>query len=102
MKKPPPSASDTICAPATAPGRAAIAIIRLSGPQSRDAVTRLAGALPPPRMARRARLRDPETGDDLDDGLVLWFPSPRSVTGEDVAEFHVHGGRAVVDGVMQA
>ena len=62
----------------------------------------LAGVLPPPRTARRVRLHDPETGDGLDDGLALWFPAPRSVTGEDVAEFHVHGGRAVIDGVMRA
>lgn len=53
-------------------------------------------------MARRVRLRDPNTGDELDDGLALWFPSPRSLTGEDVAEFHLHGGRAVVSGVMTA
>ncbi|HVC53288.1 MAG TPA: tRNA uridine-5-carboxymethylaminomethyl(34) synthesis GTPase MnmE, partial [Stellaceae bacterium] len=102
MTNPAPPETDTIYAPATAPGRAAIAIIRLSGPQSRDAVMCLAGVLPPPRTARRVRLRDPETGDGLDDGLALWFPAPRSVTGEDVAEFHVHGGRAVVDGVMRA
>ena len=48
------------------------------------------------------RLRDPDSGGELDDGLVLWFPAPRSVTGEDVAEFHLHGGRAVVSGVMAA
>jgi tRNA modification GTPase len=47
-------------------------------------------------------LRDPDTGDELDDGLALWFPAPRSLTGEDVAEFHLHGGRAVVSGVMTA
>jgi tRNA modification GTPase len=53
-------------------------------------------------LARRVRLRDPDTGDDLDDGLALWFPAPRSLTGEDVAEFHVHGGRAVISSVMTA
>ncbi len=61
---------------------------------------RLCGAVPPARLARRVRLRDPETGAELDDGLALWFPAPRSLTGEDVAEFHLHGGRAVVSGVM--
>jgi tRNA modification GTPase len=60
----------------------------------------LCGAIPSARMARRVRLRDPDTGDGLDDGLALWFPAPRSLTGEDVAEFHLHGGRAVVSGVM--
>jgi len=52
--------------------------------------------VPPPRRARHARLRDPAGGGDIDDGLVLWFPAPASVTGEDVAEFQVHGGRAVL------
>jgi tRNA modification GTPase len=63
---------------------------------------RLCDAVPPARVARRVRLRDPDSGGELDDGLVLWFPAPRSVTGEDVAEFHLHGGRAVVSGVMAA
>jgi tRNA modification GTPase len=57
--------------------------------------------LPPPRSARRAYLSNPETGERLDDGLVLWFPAPRSATGEDVAEFHVHGSRAVLAAIME-
>ncbi len=93
---------DTIYAPATAAGRAAIAIIRLSGPASGHAVAALAGKLPPPRAARHVRLRDPDSGEELDDALVLWFPGPHSVTGEDVAEFHVHGSRAVIAAVMAA
>ena len=60
----------------------------------------LAGALPPPRVARHVRFRDPESSEDLDDGVALWFPAPHSVTGEDVAEFHVHGSRAVLAAVM--
>ncbi len=70
--------------------------MRASGPLSGPALVALAGGLPPPRRARHVRLRDPDNGDDIDDGLVLWFPAPRSVTGEDIAEFQVHGGRAVV------
>ena len=62
----------------------------------------LAGSLPPPRTARRCRLADPRSGEAIDDGLVLWFPAPRSFTGEDVAEFHLHGSRAVLAAVMQA
>ena len=58
--------------------------------------------LPPPRVARHVRLRDPATGDELDDGLALWFPGPRSVTGEDVAELHLHGSRAVIAAIMAA
>src|SRR6266566_298591 len=93
---------DTIYAPSTAAGRAAIAIIRLSGPESGPAVAALAGKLPPPRVARHVQLRDPENGAALDDGLALWFPAPRSVTGEDVAELHLHGSRAVLAAVIAA
>jgi tRNA modification GTPase len=95
-----PAASDTIYAPATAPGRAAIAIIRLSGPEAEAALVALAGGLPPPRVARHVRFCDPDSGEELDDGLGLWFPAPHSVTGEDVAEFHLHGSRAVLAAVM--
>ncbi len=94
--------ADTIFAPATAAGRAAVAVLRISGPDACRAVLRLAGGLPPPRIAQRRRLIDPQSGDALDDGLVLWFPAPRSATGEDVAELHLHGSRAVLAAVMQA
>jgi tRNA modification GTPase len=62
----------------------------------------LAGKLPPARVARHVRFRDPDSGEDLDDGLALWFPAPRSVTGEDVAELHLHGSRGVLAAVMAA
>jgi tRNA modification GTPase len=77
-------------------------MLRISGPDARSAVMQLAGGLPPPRVAQRRRLVDPQSGDALDEGLILWFPAPRSVTGEDVAEFHLHGSRAVLTAVMQA
>jgi len=60
----------------------------------------LAGGLPPPRVARHARFCDPDSGEELDDGLALWFPATHSVTGEDVAELHLHGSRAVLAAVM--
>ena len=62
----------------------------------------LTGALPPPRRARHVRLRDRQTGDDIDDAIALWFPGPDSVTGEDVAEFQVHGSRAVLAALVAA
>jgi tRNA modification GTPase len=93
---------DTIFALASAPGRAGIAVIRISGTKAEKALNRLGCKTPKPRMATRAKLSDPNTKDLLDDGLVLWFPAPRSFTGEDVAELHVHGGRAVIDGVLAA
>jgi tRNA modification GTPase len=73
----------------------AIAIVRVSGPEAATALTLLAGKIPLPRMATRALLRDGNR-QPIDDAVVLWFPGPASATGEDVAEFHVHGGRAVV------
>ncbi len=60
----------------------------------------LAEKLPPARLARHVRLRDPADGEEIDDGLALWFPGPKSVTGEDVAELHVHGSRAVLAALM--
>ncbi len=92
----------TIFAKASGAGRAAIAVIRLSGPASAEALRRLTGRLPEPRIATLLTLRDPSTGDPLDRALVLWFPGPKSFTGEDAAEFHLHGGRAVSDAVLKA
>ena len=79
----------------------AIALVRVSGPQAKKIVTVLSGKLPSPRMATRALLRD--VGQrPIDDAVVLWFPGPASATGEDVAEFHVHGGRAVLAALFAA
>jgi len=92
----------TIFAPATARGRAGVAIVRVSGPAAGTVLERLSGDLPPPRLARFAALSDPATGEAIDQALVLWFPGPASFTGEDVAEFHVHGGPAVVAALLMA
>lgn len=87
--------SATIYALASASGRAGVAVWRLSGEGTAAALSALTGKpLPEPRKAVRARLRD-GSGEMIDDGLVLWFPAPASFTGEDVAELHLHGGRAV-------
>ena len=93
---------DTIYALASATGRAGVAVIRLSGPQALAALRRLAGELPPARRAALRSLRDPRSGVELDRGLVLVFPAPHSFTGEDMAELHVHGGRALVRAVLEA
>jgi tRNA modification GTPase len=84
-------------------GRApsAIAVIRVSGPQAGDVLTTLAGKLPAPRLASRRLLRD-AAHQPIDDAVVLWFPGPGSATGEDIAEFHVHGGRAVLAALLAA
>ncbi len=93
--------TDTIFALATAPGRAAIAVVRLSGPDTRAILRAVCrGSL----KSRTATLRilTNAHGETLDRALVLWFPGPGSYTGEDCGELHVHGGAAVVDGVMAA
>jgi tRNA modification GTPase len=79
----------------------AIALVRVSGPQAGPVLTVLTGALPKPRLAHRTLLRD-VSGEPIDDAVVLWFPGPGSATGEDVAEFHVHGGRAVLAALFAA
>jgi tRNA modification GTPase len=79
----------------------AIALVRVSGPQAGLVLTALAGEIPAPRMATRALLRD-AAQQPIDDVVVLWFPGPASATGEDVAEFHVHGGRAVLAALFAA
>jgi len=93
-------ADQTIAAIATATGNAAIGIIRVSGPDVPRVVRTLAGNLPPPR---HALLRTFRTQDDLiiDRGLVLYFPAPSSYTGDDMVEFHVHGGIAVMQQLLR-
>ena len=90
----------TIFACATAPGRAGVAVIRISGPRARAALDALGVPVPPPRELRRAKFRDPESGETLDDGMAVLFPAPKSYTGEDVVEGHVHGSRAVIDAFL--
>src|SRR3974390_2867141 len=79
----------------------AIAIVRVSGPRAGVALETLAGKIPIPRRATRALLRDAGLRP-IDDAVVLWFPAPASATGEDIAELHVHGGRAVLAALFAA
>ena len=90
----------TIVALSSGHGRAGVAVIRISGPAAGRALEQVVGRALVPRLATPAVLRDPRSGEVLDEGLVLWFPGPASYTGEDVAEFHVHGGLAVVSSVV--
>ena len=93
----------TIYALSTAPGRAGIAVIRISGRAARNALDALChGRFPASRAASFRRLRHPRTGEVLDEAMVLWLPGPANFTGEDMVELHVHGGRAVVAGVLGA
>lgn len=95
------NASDTIFALASGAGRGAIAVIRVSGAGTAGVVAAIAGGLPRPRAASLRRLRD-QTGEVLDQALLLWFPGPGSYTGEDSAELHLHGGSAVIAAVSDA
>lgn len=89
-------ATGTIVACATPPGRGGVAVIRVSGEGVRTVAEEMLGALPPPRTARLASLRD-SSGHLLDQGLALFFPAPHSFTGEDVLELQVHGSPVVCD-----
>jgi tRNA modification GTPase len=93
--------ADTIYALSSGSPPAAIAVVRISGPRADAAVQALAGTLPQPRVATLASLRTSD-GTPLDTALVIRFPGPASATGEDVAELHLHGGRAVVAAVLAA
>src|SRR5665213_1410024 len=100
--KSPRNLNDTIFAPSTAPGRAGVAVLRVSGANAARAVEQLCGTPPKePRKAYLAAFHDIQ-GTLIDRGLVLWFAAPSSFTGEDVAEFHIHGGRAIVDAMLAA
>jgi tRNA modification GTPase len=92
--------NDSIFALSSATGRAGVAVVRLSGPGTASAVQALSGSLPAPRQAVLRRLAF--GGAQIDRALLLWFPAPASFTGEDVAEFHVHGGRAIREALFAA
>jgi tRNA modification GTPase len=93
--------TDTIVALATPTGQGAIAVLRISGPATADILRKLTATVPAPRYATLCHLRD-EAGATIDHGLVLHFPAPRSYTGEDMAELHLHGGHAVVTHALSA
>jgi tRNA modification GTPase len=95
-----PPARDTIFALSSGRPPAAIAVVRISGPMAEHALRSVTGRVPEPRKAALARVRDPATGEIIDEALALWFPGPASETGEDVAELQLHGGRAVIAGVL--
>ncbi|CAI5635517.1 unnamed protein product [Oreochromis niloticus] len=97
--------ADTIFALSSGHGRCGVAVVRVSGPASATALRCMAGftqRLPPPRTALLRSITDPRSTEVLDRGLVLWFPAPRSFSGEDSVEFHIHGGPAVITAVLQA
>ena len=93
---------DTIFALSSGRPPAAVSVIRISGPSAHSAAIAMAGSLPEPRSAALRGLRHPQTGELIDEALILRFDSPASSTGEDIVEFQCHGGRAVVDSLLSA
>jgi tRNA modification GTPase len=96
------SQSSTIFALSSGRPPAAIAVVRVCGPQAGLALRTLIGRVPAPRQASLGRVREPASGEVIDEALALWFPGPHSETGEDMAELQVHGGHAVVAAVLEA
>ncbi len=98
------SDDQTIFAPASAAGKAGVAVFRISGKEARRVITDLCipHALPAPRFAALRDIKHPKSGEVIDRALVLFFPAPHSFTGEDVVEFHTHGGRAITNAVIDA
>jgi tRNA modification GTPase len=93
----------TIYALSTGPGISGIAIIRVSGEETKKIIERLTNtALPEPRVATLRKINKINTSELIDEGIMLWFPGPESYTGEDMAEFHIHGGKAVIDALHQS
>ena len=95
------ASDDTIYSLSSGRLPAAIAVVRISGAKARAGLEALMKRIPEPRRATHAVVRDPTSGEIIDDALALWFPGPASETGEDVAEIHLHGGRAVLAAAFQ-
>ena len=93
----------TIYALSSGPGVSGIAVIRISGQETSKVIELLTGrSVPEPRVATLRKINKINTSELIDEGIILWFPGPESYTGEDMAEFHVHGGKAVVLAVQEA
>jgi tRNA modification GTPase len=97
-----PNTRPTIFALSSGRPPAAVAVVRLCGPQAGPALEKLIGRVPAPRQATLARVRAPASGEAIDEAVVLWFPGPRSETGEDMAELQLHGSHAVIAAVLRA
>src|SRR6266487_2974983 len=95
-----PSDTDVIAAVGTAPGRAGIGIVRVSGKKLEQLASHLLGAVPAPRLAVRATFQG-AAGEPIDDGIALFFPAPASYTGEDVLELQGHGGPVVLQMILR-
>ena len=93
----------TIYALSSGPGISGVAVIRISGPESKIAIKKMTNEeIPPSRIASLRKVNKINTNELIDEGIIIWFPGPDSYTGEDMAEFHVHGSRAVIDAILSS
>ena len=93
----------TIFALSTGPGISGVAIVRVSGPNSLETIKKLTNKeLPVPRVATLRKINKINTSELIDEGIIIWFPGPNSYTGEDMAEFHVHGSKAVIEALLSS
>tara|TARA_B110000438_G_scaffold303345_1_gene364388 strand:+ start:3292 stop:4623 length:1332 start_codon:yes stop_codon:yes gene_type:complete len=93
----------TIFALSSGPGTSGIAVIRISGKETKLVIKTITGkSIPAPKMATLRKMHDINTFELIDEGIILWFPGPQSYTGEDMAEFHVHGSRAVIESLHRS
>lgn len=96
------ASQDTVFALSSGAGRTALAVVRVTGPRAGIVLDRIAAPRPKPRFAAFRKLRHPETSEEFDHALVIWFPGPNSETGEDLCELYIHGGRAVLAATFEA
>ncbi len=93
----------TIYALSSGPGISGIAVIRVSGPETKKVIKVLTkGSLPKPRLATLKKINKINTNELIDEGIIIWFPGPQSYTGEDMAEFHVHGSKAIIEALQNS
>ena len=93
----------TIYALSSGPGISGISVIRVSGKETKNIISKLTnGAFPAPRVATLKKINKINTNELIDEAIIIWFPGPQSYTGEDMAEFHVHGSRSVVEAIHQS
>ena len=93
----------TIYALSSGPGISGVAVIRISGSETKKIISDLTdGVFPKPRMATLKKVNNIKTNELIDEGIIIWFPGPESYTGEDMAEIHVHGSRAVIEAILNS
>ena len=93
----------TIYALSSGPGISGVAVIRISGPETKMVISNLVpGTFPKPRVATLKKVNNINNSELIDEGIIIWFPGPNSYTGEDMAEIHIHGSRSVIEAILNS